>query len=566
MDAEQGTQHEEIEDLHPVAAFQADQDTTLKAIRERLQRLKIPDAVPGSETPPIQWPKEPAERAAMVAKLYPPLPPLPEDPKPLPGPNGHPYTLAELQQLAADNSHALHQAASDVVAARGNMIQAGAYPNPKFSLQILPSSDASTPGSWGVGIDQTVSTGGKIKLQVAAAEMDLRNAELALHRARSDLATQVRNAYYAVLVAQETVRVTKALARFTDEVYLAQADVLRGGFAAPYEPATLRSQAWTVRLAYRQAIVSYVSAWQQLVAALGVRQLPLTEVAGRIDRAIPYYDYDTVRAHVLTNHTDVLIARNGIEKARYNLKLAQILPAFPDVDFAVTVVKDFVVPPQQVVPSAVVSVPLPIWDKNKGNIIAAEAALERAKEEPHSVEMRLTTALATAYGNYKNNLDALEYYRRYILPDQVRTYRGVFERRRIDPALGFVDLVTAQQSLVTNVTTYLGMLGTLWTSVVSVADLLQTDDLFQAGHAREVPALPNLEALPPWLCEHGGAALTAGQPAGICGGGVVVGTSGPRPVGTVPFGSTPQPAIPADEPTLPAPRPLTLPGSSTQQR
>jgi outer membrane protein TolC len=39
----------------------------------------------------------------------------------------------------------------------------------------------------------------------AAAEMDLRNAQLALKRARSDLATAVRNAYYGLLVARETI-------------------------------------------------------------------------------------------------------------------------------------------------------------------------------------------------------------------------------------------------------------------------------------------------------------------------------------------------------------------------
>src|SRR5712692_9172502 len=104
--------------------------------------------------------------------------------------------------------------------------------------------------------------------------MDLRNAELALRRARSDLATQVRNAYYSLLVAKETVRVNRALARFTDEIFRLQADLLGGGFAASHEPAALRAQAATIRLAHSQAIVNYASAWQQLVATLGLPQLP----------------------------------------------------------------------------------------------------------------------------------------------------------------------------------------------------------------------------------------------------------------------------------------------------
>ena len=104
----------------------------------------------------------------------------------------------------------------------------------------------------------------------------------------------------------------------------------------------------------------------------------------------------------------------------------------------------------------------------------------RALEEPHRVELNLTSNLATAYANYKNNLAALEAYRKNILPDQVRAVRGIEQRRRFDiQALSLTDLATVQQNLATSVTSYLTLLGQLWTSTVTVADLLQTDDLFQ---------------------------------------------------------------------------------------
>ena len=83
----------------------------------------------------------------------------------MPGPNGQPYTLADLQQIAAANSPQLRQAASDVEAARGNMIQANAYPNPTVSYQFTPSNNGSTPGCDGFGVDQTIKTGGKLRLQ-----------------------------------------------------------------------------------------------------------------------------------------------------------------------------------------------------------------------------------------------------------------------------------------------------------------------------------------------------------------------------------------------------------------
>jgi cobalt-zinc-cadmium efflux system outer membrane protein len=127
----------------------------------------------------------------------------------------------------------------------------------------------------------------------------------------------------------------------------------------------------------------------------------------------------------------------------------------------------------------------------------------------------LTTNLATAYATYKNNLFAMDYYRRNILPDQVRYYRGVFERRQVDPAVSFGDLVQAQQVLVADVTAYLGILGSLWTSVVAVADFLQTDDLYQLGKPLALPELPDLETLHAWPCPHPnpGAEHTAVQTA-----------------------------------------------------
>jgi cobalt-zinc-cadmium efflux system outer membrane protein len=529
-------------DIQTTAWMQAGQVPQPPAGPRPKYELTVPPEIPGSEAKRIELPKEPAAKLREIQRLYPELPPLPAEPTPEPGPNGQPYTLADLQQIAAAYSPTLRQAAADVESAKGNLIQARAYPNPTVGWNVQPSNDGSTAGVQGPFIDQTVKFAGKLKLQAAAAEMDLRNAELALKRARSDLSTNVRNAYFAVLVAKETMRVNKALAHFTDEIYRLQAGLLGGGFAAPYEPAALRAQAYTTRLAYKQSIQSYIYAWKQLVAAIGMRQLPLSEVAGRIDAPIPFYDYDVVLAYVLNNHTDVLTARNGLEKARYNLKLAQITP-FPDVDFNVSILKEYALAPKQIVHTVTIGMPFPIWDQNKGNIIAAEGALVRATEEPHRVEANLTNMLATAYTNYKNNLEALEYYRRNILPDQVRYYRGVFDRRQIDPSAAFGDLVTAQQTLVADVSAYLGILGSLWSSVVGVADLLQTDDLFQLAQPREVPPLLDLEHLaPPWPCCHACAlpAVHADGPA--C-------SAAPTPA-SVPVQVLP----PADGPVLPPPQ------------
>ena len=340
---------------------------------------KVPADVPGAEARPFHLPEGQEARERAIVELFPPLPPLPADPTPVPSPEGRPYTLSDLQTIAAANSPELRQAASDVEAARGNLFSARAYPNPTVGWEITPSNDGSVPGADGPFIDQLIKTGGKLKLASASAEMDLRNAELALRRARNDLSTRVRNSYYAHLVAKEGMRVNRGLAVMTDEIYRLQADLAAAGsFAAPYEPMALRGQAYMARLAHKQAAETYIYSWKQLVAILNQRQLPLSQVQGHIDRVIPYYDYDKVLARVLRNHTDVLTAHNGLDKARYQLKLQQSA-IIPDVDVNVALLNEFAIPPKQFVPTATIGLPLfPLWDQNKGGIMTAEAAIIRS--------------------------------------------------------------------------------------------------------------------------------------------------------------------------------------------
>jgi cobalt-zinc-cadmium efflux system outer membrane protein len=530
--------------------------------------LEIPPGLPGSEAPRLPNLKDltPEQRQRAIQRLYPDLPPMPVEPTPEPGPNGVPYTLADFQKLAVENSPTLRQAVSDVKSAEGALVQAKTYQNPTIAYQASPTNNNSNAGAQGGYIEQPLRMWGKMKLGVAAAQKDLDNAEVALKRARFDLTTNVRNAYFALIVAKETVRVNKALVRFTDEIYRLYTGYLASGVVAAYEPAPLRAQAFTNRLAYKQAITSYIFAWKQLVATLGLPHLPLTEVSGRIDQFIPYYDYDKVRAYVLANHTDVLTARNGVQKADYNLKLARITP-FPDVDVLAAVWKESTIPPYVIFYQAQVVVPIPVWDRNKGNIISAQAALIRAVEESHRVENALTNTLATNFTNYQNNLYALEYYRRYILPDQVNYYRGIFDRRQVDITASPADLVTAQQALTLNVQNYLGILGSLWSAVVSVADLIQTPDLFQLSTPRELPPLPALDQMPQWLCPHhrAGAVAAAATAASTCSPAAPT----VKPL-LVPASSTPPTLPPADnDSVLPEPhksdKPSTLPPATGQQ-
>jgi cobalt-zinc-cadmium efflux system outer membrane protein len=506
------------EPIRHVAVIEAGQDQ--KKPRDSIEAqpskysprpLEVPPNLPGSNAPPFEYPKNATKemQAEVQRKFFPPLPPLGTEVQPSPGPNGNPLTLSDLQQLARANNPDLKRAVLNIRALEGTAIQAGLHPNPNFGYVSDTVGTGATAGFQGVFFEQMIKTAGKLELARQAAIVDVINAQVALRATENDVATRVRSAYFAVLVARENVRVTRALTEFTDQVYEAAIELLRAGFAVPYEPMQLRAQVFQVRGGLVQARNNYQTAWKQLTSALGLPGMPPTELAGRVDMALPVFDFESAKNQVLTRHTDVLTAMNDILRARLGLRQAQIA-RYPDFDVQLKLEKDYSAAPHLLTTSVQATMPLLLWDRNQGNILQAESQLASAEEEPHKARDDLYARLADAFGRYQANRESIEYYRQYILPDLVRSYRALYLRYQTDtvsrlqglpvPVVSdpprFQDLVTAQQNLVQTIQTYVTALGTMWTAVVDVANLLQTPDLFQVTELQEVHPIPELRPLP----------------------------------------------------------------------
>jgi cobalt-zinc-cadmium efflux system outer membrane protein len=477
------------------------------------KRLTVPPDLPGADEPPLDLPKDKAERDAYLRKLFPPLEPVAPLPPLAPGPEGHPLTLADLQRLAATYSPAIKSAIAAVEAAKGAVFQAGAYPNPTMFFE--QDTVGTGPGGYeGFGMHQTIKTAGKLKLQQASAMIDLMNAELALRRAYTDLAYQVRGFYFGVLVAREGARINEALFHFTAKVYQLQvATVLTGGFSAAYEPVQLSTLVDQARISLIQSQNQYRAAWRQLVAAVGLRDMPPTELAGRVDMPIPVFDYQAVLDQALREHTDVRTAYNSIAQARFNLRLAKIVPV-PDVDLNVLPQKDYTAPPNLIVYSVQASIPVPVWNQNKGGIKQAEALLAQALAGPDQARNALTTTLADAFNRYEYSRQVVRISMRQVRK-QIIAFRLVFDRRNLEPQfVAFGDVVNAEQTLALYLQAYVSALGQQWQAAVDVANVLQTDDLFQTGKTDPVEAIPDLRNyLPPCPANTPPAAQKPPQPA-----------------------------------------------------
>ncbi len=134
---------------------------------------------------------------------------------------------------------------------------------------------------------------------------------------------------------------------------------------------------------------------------------------------------------------------------------------------------------------------LPVFDRNQGNRVAARADLVKASETAQSISNQLVAQLAPAYATYQTNRLMAASFRTEALQDQVRSYRGIYQRYHTDPAgIGFNDIVVAQQTLASTLNQYLQILQSQWLGLVNVGELLQVDDIFALGPTADVAQIP----------------------------------------------------------------------------
>jgi outer membrane protein, heavy metal efflux system len=445
--------------------------------RPKSLRLKFPTEIPGAGSPTISLPVTDLDHPERKLKAINTLFPQAADPKPLDPPLGPAMTLEELEEMAMHNSPIIAQALASITMSQGETIQAGVYPNPVFGYEADTVGSSFTRNYEGVYMSQTVKVAGKLPLARAVANMDLMNSQLGYERTRQQILHDVRTAYYNVLVSQEANRINGALVRFTNQVYAIMIDRMKNGEQAGYELAQLRTLVKQAQTILVNSQNRYVSSWKQLAVATGCPELPPAPLDGRVDLPVPNLDYDTLLERVLSVHPDLQASRNLEAQARLNLKLQRAIP-IPDPTVSGVFQNDSTVPGYSRTSYNInVSVPVPFYDRNQGNIRTALGKLELSSRQYAVATNQLTGQLADAFERYQNGRFQSEYYRTQILPDLARAYRGVFDRHiAASDKVAFGDIIVAQQNLAAGVSAYISSLVLQWTAAVDIANLMQLRD------------------------------------------------------------------------------------------
>ena len=461
-------------------------ETAWQTERDQARPLHIPREMPGAEAPPLRLPPfDPTQsgevRRRAILDLFPSLPSNSLAPGENPYESGEAIALADLQQIALENSPVVFQAAAAVEVARGRAIQAGLHPNPVVGYAADSIGTGLTGGYNGLFLSQEIVTAGKLSYARFAALMRMRAAEQDLRKARIALASDVRRGYFSVLVAEERLLYRRAMATLTDEVYRSQVDLVAIGEAAAYQPLQLRVFALEAQNQVVQAESQVNAAWRQLAAALGTPVLGRTPLVGSAEAPAPHVDYELAAGAILTRHTDLAAAGAMVAAAEQNLRLQRVTPV-PNIQFSAAVQHDDTTPRNDVAANLQIGLPVPLFDRNQGAVVAAAGGVAEARANVATVRNDLMARLAEIDGRYQASRAIVANYRNELMQDQVRVYRGVLESyRQAGGDVDFAQLVVAQQSLAGALGDYVQALASQWTAAVDLAELLQADDFFAMG-------------------------------------------------------------------------------------
>jgi cobalt-zinc-cadmium efflux system outer membrane protein len=462
--------------------------------------FRLPADLPGAETPPFSLQRKDADGKQLdaakqresVLKLYSDFSAQSIEPNALPDCSNGVTRLDDLQQLARENHPGLRAAAASVESARGLMIQAGLPPNPNLGYEADTVRTLNTPGYHGAYLQQTFVLARKLGLAAQAAAVDYANAEVNQRKTWVTVQSNVRRSYFQVLGARKRVVLARALSELSENAYQAQIKLVVAGDAAPYEPLQLRVLTTQARASLIRAQQDSIAAWRTLAAAVGIPNLAPTALDGRIDCPVPEIIYENALARMTAVHTDLQIAENLIGKNRTLVTLADRVP-IPDLNVGLVLQRDYTFTPGTNTYNFTVGGAVPVWNRNQGNRISARAELVRSVQVVADTENQLTGKLAPMFGTYEANRQIAKSFRTEALSDQVRAYRGIYQRYLTEPSgISFNDVIVGQQTVAGVLNQYIDVLQSQWQSTVDLGEMLQVDDLFQMGELSEVAEIPEL--------------------------------------------------------------------------
>ena len=370
--------------------------------------------------------------------------------------------------MALQRNPTLVQAAMRIRAAEGRYVQAGLYPNPVIGYQGEEINDQGTAGQQGGFVSQRFVTAGKRRLGQSVAGHEVAGARRALDAQTGRVVNDVRAGYYEVLVAQRTIELDERLLHIGQEGVKAAEQLLAAMEVGRVDLLQARIEADSTMLRLHNAQTRHRAAWRRLAAVVGLPAMKPVRLVGDLEGEMPEFTWDEALQRLLAESPELAEARAGVRKARCALEW-ECAQRVPDIDVKTAVRYHNVT--QNTVASVEVGLPLPIFNRNQGNISKAQAELVVAENEVRRIELALHHRMAQAFQKYADARRQVETYSAEILP----TARETLDLVRVGYSQGefdYLTLLTAQRTYFRSNLSYVESLRELRLGLVDIEGML----------------------------------------------------------------------------------------------
>ncbi|MEJ8855879.1 TolC family protein [Variovorax robiniae] len=288
-----------------------------------------------------------------------------------------PLTLAAAVDLAMALNPELAAASLEVDAVAGARLQAAARPNPELAFLLEDTRQATRTTT--LQINQPIELGGKRDARIAAADRGSDVARLELQTRRQAVRAAVATAYFDLLAVQERVRVAEAALAVVQRSSRAATQRVAAGKVSPVEETKARVAEAGVRIELTQVRSEEIGARSRLATAIG-QPIDGYALDGSLGTLPPMPSDETFRSKMenapAVNRAELEVARRTALTAVENSR------KFSDVTVSLGGKRNNELGLNQAVIG--VTVPLPLFDRNQGNILEALRREDKARDEANA--------------------------------------------------------------------------------------------------------------------------------------------------------------------------------------
>jgi cobalt-zinc-cadmium efflux system outer membrane protein len=384
------------------------------------------------------------------------------------------FDLPQLWKLALANNPFLREAAADVEVARGRLIVATKYPNPRFLAEDESLGTRAGPGGTvRLQLNQEIVAAGKRRLDRAIATRGTDAATVALLGRKFEVLTRIRRAYFDYLGWEHTSKVhAQNVEALQKGVAIAEKALKQAGVATRVDLLRLQALLDQARVDQERSQINASAAWRRLAAEIGMPHLPKPKTPAAFPNDVPRWDLPIIDERVFSANTELRQMTLESERARLEIERAQA-EAMPNVSVGGGYSRSFF----EKAAGAIVSfeTPVPLWDRKQGQIHEAQARWARAQAAERATANRLRQDSAEAFSRYEGARRQAQRLQTDVLPRLEESLDDVLKRYQGGAAQAFTDVLLAEQAVNDTRVKLADTHRELWRAVADLQGLMQLD-------------------------------------------------------------------------------------------